>query len=137
MTNPKIIRKISLAVFKDKKLLVGRSEDQQEVFYAVGGTVEEGESDIECLLREIKEELAAEIDKDSIEFLEEFEDIAHGRENTFVNIRMYTGRLLNEPKPSSEVVELAYFDTSVDPKHLSQIAKTKIFPWLKEKGYIN
>lgn len=137
MPKPKIIRKVALSFFRDKKLLMVRSENQQEVFYSLGGTVEAGESDEQCLVREVLEEVGCEVDKASLKFMKEFEDVAHGRKNTLVNIRVYEGDLLGEPQPSSEIVEIAYFDSSVDPKHLSQIAKTKIFPWLKEKGYVN
>lgn len=135
--SPKIIRKVSLAVFKDKKLLVVRSDDQSEVFYSLGGTIEEDESEIDCLAREVKEEISCEVDRSSLEFLAEFEDVAHGRENTLVNIKMYKGNLIGEPEASSEVVEIGYFDSQTDQKHLSEIAIKKIFPWLKDAGYIN
>ncbi len=142
----KTIRKVALAVFKDeinsrgertKKLLQVRSHKQEEVFFTLGGKIEEGESDIECLKREVKEEIDCEIDEPSIKFLTEFEDVAHGKEERLVNIRMYEGKLIGEPKPSSEVVEVGYFDTNSDKKHLSTIAQRTIFPWLKEHGYIS
>jgi len=57
MENQKIIRKVALAVFKDKKLLCVRSRSQEEVFYSLGGKVESGESDMEALRREVQEEI--------------------------------------------------------------------------------
>ncbi len=133
----KIIQKVALAVFKDKKMLQVRSGKQPDVFYTLGGKPEEGESDTEALEREVKEEIDCDIDESSLKFLTEFEDVAHGKEDTLVRIRMYEGKLVGTPKPSSEVVEVGYFDTNSDKKNLSVIAQRTIFPWLKSHGFIN
>lgn len=132
----KIIKKVALAVFKDKKLLQVRSYKQKEVFFTLGGKMEEGESEIECLKREVKEEIGCKIDEKTLKFLTEFEDVAHGKD-ALVNIRMYEGKLIGDPKPISEVVEIGYFDYGSDKRHLSEIAQRTIFPWLKMNGYIN
>jgi len=131
------IKKVALAVFKDEKILQVRTNKQPDVFYTLGGKIEEGESEVDCLKREVREEIGCEIDENSIKFLTEFEDIAHGKGETMLNIKMYEGKLTGEPKPSSEVVEIGYFDTKSDKKHLSLIAQRTIFPWLKEHGFIN
>ncbi len=132
----KTIRKVALAVFKEKKLLQVRSKSQESVFFTLGGKIEKGESDIDCLKREVREEIGCGIDESSVMFLTEFEDIAHDKGGALVNIRMYGGKLVGDPKPSSEVVEIGYFDTRSDKKHLSTIAQRTIFPWLKKQGYI-
>lgn len=128
---------MALAVFKDKKLLQVRSSKQKQVFYTLGGKVEEGESEIDCLKREVKEEIGCDINESSLRFLHEFEDVAHGKKDCLVNIRMYQGELIGKPKPTSEVVEIGYFDSRSDKRHLSEIAQRKIFPWLKEHRFIN
>lgn len=132
-----VIKKVALAVFKDKKLLQVRTKSQERVFYTLGGKIEEGESDIDCLKREVREEIGCNIDESSLKFLAEFEDVAHGKGGALVNIRMYEGNLIDEPKPGSEVVEIGYFDTNSDKKYLSTISQRTIFPWLKEHGYIS
>ncbi len=132
---PVIIRKVSLAVFKDKKLLCVRSFGK-EVFYCLGGKVEGGETDQDALKREIKEEVGCEME-DDIKLLETFEDWADGRENTKVQIKLYEGKLFGEPKPSSEIEEIDYFDSKTDSNKLSAIAINQMFPWLKENGYIS
>lgn len=133
----KIIKKIALAVFKNKKMLQVRTKKNAQVFYTLGGKPEMGESDLECLKREVGEEIGCSIDESSIKFLTEFEDVAHGKGNALVNIRMYGGKLIGEPKPSSEVAEIGWFDTTSDKKHLSIIAQRTIFPWLKKHRLIN
>lgn len=132
----KLIKKAALAVFKDKKILQVRTDKQPEVFYTLGGKYEEGEDDIACIKREVKEELGCEIDESSLKFLSEFEDEAHGGQ-AMLNLKMYEGELIGDPKPSSEIVEIGWFDTNSDPKKLSVIAKRTILPWLKKHGYIN
>lgn len=133
----KIIKKVALGVFKEGKMLQVRSKKHPEVFFTLGGKLEEGESEIDALKREVKEEVGCEIDESSLKFLKEFEDVAHGKDEATVNIRMYEGKLIGEPKPSSEIAEIGYFDTNSDKKNLSTIAQRTIFPWLKKHGYVN
>ncbi len=133
---PRVIRKVALAYFKDKKLIVGRDNKNAEVFVAIGGKVEEGESDIDCLKREVKEEIYTELDPASVKFLHEFNGPAHGKPDAVLNIRFYEGQIIGQPKPTQEIVEIDYFDSHTDPKHLSEISRTQVFPWLKDHGYI-
>jgi len=134
---PRIIRKAALAFFRDKKVLMARDYNNQEAFYSPGGGIEAGETPLECVQRETKEELGVDLDMDSVVFLEEFEAAAHGKPGARVNIKLFTGKLKGEPKPTDEIVELRYFDSTVDPKHLTPISIEEIFPWLKTHGYIN
>jgi 8-oxo-dGTP pyrophosphatase MutT (NUDIX family) len=136
MSGVKIISKVALAVFRNKKLLCVRSHKNAEVFYCLGGTVEESESDEEALRREVREEVGCEMG-DKVELLETFDDWAHGRENTKVQIKLYQAELIGEPKPSAEIAEIEYLDSQTDPKKLSAIAIHQMFPWLKETGFIN
>lgn len=131
-----MIQKVALAVFKDKKLLMVRSK-KHKVFFSLGGKIEGSESDLECLKREVREEVRCRIDESSIKFLVELNDVAHGRKDSILNMRLYEGRLIGNPKPSSEIAEIAYFDTTVDKKYLSTFAQRTLLPWLKRYGYIN
>ncbi len=132
------IRKVGIAIFKDKKILMARSAKNPEVFYVPGGKFEKDESDIECLKRECLEELSTTIKDDTIKFLHEFKDQAYGKEKGVLFVmRLYSVEVEGEPAPQSEIAELQYFDSSVDKKHLSETGLMKIFPWLKENGYIN
>lgn len=130
----KVIKKVGAAFFKDDKVLMTRSHGI-DVLYVPGGKSQERESEIECLIREIMEELSVVIDKSTIKFLEEFQDEAYGKVDTDVNIRLYTAELLGEPQASSEVAEIIYADSEIDPSRLAPIDK-QILPWLKKKGYI-
>jgi 8-oxo-dGTP diphosphatase len=130
------IQKIALAVFKNKKVMMLRSARNNEVFYTLGGKVEPAEADIDCIKREVKEEINCEIDSKSITFLHEFQAPAHGKENVMLHLRLYKGTIIGEPSPTNEIAQIEYFDSSVNPKHLTQTGK-EIFQWLKEKEYID
>ena len=136
MDTPVIIRKIALAHIKDRKVIMVRSAKNDEVFYMLGGKLENDESEIECLRREVKEEISASIITNSLKFLHEFEGSAHGKENTTVNINLYTGEIIGEPMASNEIAEVQYFDASVDRKHLG-VVSIQILDWLREHDYIN
>jgi len=135
MTPPHIIRKTALAVFHDNKMLMVRTHKHELAFFTLGGKIEPGESEIDSLHREVLEESGAKILPDTIKFLKEFEAPAFGKENTLVNIKLYTGELDREPIPSSEIEEIRYFDSSADPKHLTAIT-IEMFEWLKAEGHI-
>ena len=135
MSTPKIIYKTALAVFKGNKMIMVRSAKKPEVFYTLGGKIDTGETGVECLHREIKEEVDTEIKEGSLRFLKKFEAPAHGKENTIVSIELYTGELVGEPRPSREIAEIQYFNTATDKKHLTPLT-IEIFGWLKGEGYI-
>ena len=136
MSDQTIIYKTALAVFKDRKMIMVRTTKNKHVFYTLGGKIEKGEDGIDCLHREVKEEAGATIKEGSLKLLRQFEAPAYGRENTLVNIELYQGELEEEPTPSSEVVEIRYFDSTVNPKHLTEIT-FEMFKWLKANDYIN
>lgn len=129
------IKKVALAYFKKGKMLQVRSKSQALIFYTLGGKYEAGEDDYACLKREVKEEINCEVDEKTLKFLKEFEGENDG--GGLLSIRLYTGKLIGEPKASSEIAEIGYFDSNSNPENLSIIAKTTIFPWLKMHSYIN
>ena len=112
-----------------------RTKRHQNAFFTLGGKIEEGETGIEALHREVSEEVASRIKEGTLRFLKEFEAPAFGKENTLVNIKLYHGELASEPLPSSEIEEIRFFDTTADPKHLTAIT-IDMFNWLKERDYI-
>lgn len=114
-----IIKIICLAVIKERKLLVVRHHKNKEVFYQLGGKPKDNETDTECLIREVKEEINANIQKDTLKFLHEFKNEAFDKKNTRVNIRLYKANIKHEPQPSSEIAEIKYFDSTIEKRYLT------------------
>ena len=137
MSDKTIIKKIAFAIFKESKILMVRGYKDIDIFKFLGGKPEGNESDLDCLKREDNEEINIDVKEDSISFLNEFENFAYNKPDTKVRIYLYTGEIIGDPIPSSEIVEIKYCDTNsnIDPRNENPIAKD-IFGWLKTQGYI-
>lgn len=131
------IRKCALLLVENKKLLLSREFDETR-FLTVGGSFEDGETDLQCLQRELLEEVGTKARESTLEFLGEFA-YTDGPERT-VHIRAYSGELEKEPTPSGEVEELRWFDRkeleSTPAEILSEITKRKILPFLIERNLV-
>ena len=133
--------KIGLLILNDDqtKFLVcepGEKYEEKTVtqFLMPGGQLEE-DSDEECLKREIKEELDCNIDLKSIEFIKTYDGPAAfpGRD---VMIKLYKGKILGKPKPSSEIGALHWVsEKDLDNPRLSPITNI-ILKDLIKKGII-
>lgn len=106
----KTIDKLAWIYIKDRKLLGTRSYGK-EAYYIPGGKREQGESDHQALLREIKEELTLDLIPQTIKYLGTFKAQAHGKpEGVMVQMTCYTGDSKGTMKPSAEVEELYWLE---------------------------
>lgn len=130
-----MIDKIVWIYIKDKKVLCTLSKGKN-TYYSPGGKREEGETDEETLIREVKEELSVDIKKDTIQYYGTFEAQADGKEEGVI-VKMtcylaeYEGRLM----PSSEIEKFDWLDTN-DMDKISLAGKL-IFEDLKKQGLID
>ena len=98
-----------------------------------GGKHEESTVE-ECLKTEIKEELDCELDMSSIEYINEYLDVAASSPDRDVSIRLYKGKLLGDPVPSSEIGALHWIGKEdKENDKVSPIIKNKIIPDLINK----
>jgi 8-oxo-dGTP pyrophosphatase MutT (NUDIX family) len=129
------IDKLALIEIQDRKILMVRSKGK-DTWYIPGGKRDEGESDEEALIREIKEELGADLLPDTISFYAEYEAQAHGKEvGVMVRAKCYTAKYLGDFQASSEIEEFAWFDYS-KKEIVGDLAKL-IFEDLKLKDLID
>jgi 8-oxo-dGTP diphosphatase len=129
------IYKIGAAIIKNDKILVVK-EAGWEKYGLPGGTIKKNEEVFDCLEREIKEELNADVKRDSLEYLGVFEDAAMNEPDTLVQIKVYRAELESGPSKTSEVEDMFWFGKDDDFEKLGPIDKNKILPALIKKGLI-
>ena len=126
-----VIDKVAFLYLQDGKILSTRSKGKDK-YYIPGGKREAGESDIETLVREVKEELSVDIIESSAKFYGVFEAQAHGKaEGVIVKMTCYTAEYTGELKADSEIAEIVWL-TMADIESVSPVDKI-IFADLHEK----
>ena len=129
-----VIDKVAYIYIKDGKILSTRSKGKDK-YYIPGGKREENETDIQTLVREIKEELSVDIIEDSARFYGVFDAQAHGKaEGTLVKMTCYTADFIGQLQADSEIAEIVWLTTE-DIDNVSPVDKL-IFTDLKEKGLL-
>jgi 8-oxo-dGTP diphosphatase len=133
MTN--IVDKVAWIHIVDRRVLSTRSQGK-DTYYFPGGKREAGESDQECLVREVREELEVELIAESLEYLGVFEAQAHGKSaGVLVRMPCYASQYRGALSPASEIAEMAWL-TFAD-RHKSSPVDQLIFAWLKERDLID
>ncbi|MBI3577530.1 NUDIX domain-containing protein [Candidatus Gottesmanbacteria bacterium] len=128
------IDKLAFIDIQDNRVLSTLSKGK-DTWYIPGGKREEGETDKEALIREVKEELSVDLIPNSIVHYGTFEAQAHGKpEGTIVRMTCYTGKYNGQLIPAAEVGEFRYVDYSWKDK--SSPVDKLIFDDLKAKALI-
>ena len=129
-----VIDKVAFLYLKDGKILSTRSKGKDK-YYIPGGKREAGETDIETLVREVKEELSVDIIESSAKLYGVFEAQAHGKaEGVIVKMTCYTAEFAGGLKADSEIAEIVWL-TTADIEAVSPVDKL-IFADLKQKGLL-
>ena len=129
-----IIDKLAWIHLVDQRILSTRSKGK-EVYYIPGGKREKGESDVQALLREIKEELTVDLETSSLSSLGIFEAQADGEApGILVRMTCYTATYTGSLQAASEIEELVWLSYQ-DMDKVAPVDKL-IFTMLKEKGLL-
>ena len=129
-----VIDKVAFLYLQDGKILSTRSKGKDK-YYIPGGKREAGETDIETLVREVKEELSVNIVESSAKYYGVFEAQAHGKaEGVIVKMTCYTAEYSGELKADSEIAEIVWL-TMENIGAVSPVDKL-IMADLHEKGLL-
>lgn len=131
----KVIDKLAWLEIQNGKVLSTRSKGRTK-YYIPGGKREAGESDLEALTREIREELSIDLIEDTIRFAGLFQAQADSHaEGVQVKMTCYEGGFKGTISPSGEIEEVVWL-TYKDRELISPVDQL-IFDWLKERNLIN
>ncbi|MGB5444344.1 MAG: NUDIX domain-containing protein [Psychromonas sp.] len=130
----KEIDKLAWLYIREGKLLSARSKNKA-LFYLPGGKREEGESDEQALVREIKEEISVDLMPGSIKYAQTFTAQADGKSNdTFVKLTCYFADFNGELLPDAEIEEIDFI--GYENKFLCSLGSIKVMDWLKLQNLI-
>jgi 8-oxo-dGTP pyrophosphatase MutT (NUDIX family) len=130
----KIIDKLAWIEIKDQSILLTKSFGKDK-YYIPGGKRENGESDEQALVREIKEELSVDLKSDTLEFVGIFQAQAHGQPiGTIVQMTCYMADFTGELKVDNEIEDIKWLNYA-DKDKIAEVDKL-IFDYLKEKGVL-
>ncbi|GLY16472.1 NUDIX domain-containing protein [Kineosporia rhizophila] len=108
----------------------------KSVYYLPGGKREPGESDVQTLVREVREELSVDIVVASAVHLKTFQAQAHGRpDGEIVQMTCYTAGYEGDLKPDNEIAELVWFGYA--DRHRVSPVDQLIFDHLHERGVLH
>lgn len=129
------IDKLAFIEIRGRKILVTLSKGK-DIWYIPGGKREAGESDVQALEREVKEELSVVIDMQSVKPYGVFTAQAHGKPvGVMVRMSCYTGSYIGHLKAGAEIEKYDYF--SYSQMGLCSEVDKLIFEDLKQKGLID
>lgn len=128
------IDKLAFIEIRNKKLLVTLSKGK-DTWYIPGGKREGDETDQQALVREVKEELAVDLQPGSLKLYGVFEAQAHGKPvGTIVRMTCYMGKYSGQLSPAAEIEKLDFFGH--DQKHLCSMVDHLIFDDLFRRNLI-
>ncbi|GAA3938791.1 NUDIX domain-containing protein [Hymenobacter algoricola] len=128
------IDKIAWLHLSAGRLLSTRSFGKDR-YYIPGGKREAGETDVQTLLREIKEELTVDLDPASLRYAGTFEAQAHGHPTgLLVRMTCYYAHYQGTLQPAAEIEQLVWLTYRHRPE-VSPVDQL-IFDWLRAQALL-
>ena len=129
------IDKLAFIFIQNRQILMTLSKGK-DTFYIPGGKREQGETDEEALMREVKEELTVDLIPESIVHYGTFEAQAHGKaEGVIVRMACYEAQFTGTLQPSAEIESIDYY-TFTQRESVGPVDQL-IFDDLKRKDLID
>jgi DNA polymerase III epsilon subunit-like protein/8-oxo-dGTP pyrophosphatase MutT (NUDIX family) len=103
-------------------------------FMQAGGKIEQGESALDALSRELREEIGHELDLDRTEYLGSFRAIAANEPDTVIRAEVFALAVSQDFAPSGEIEELLWLESGdVSGIDLAPLTRDTILPLWAER----
>ncbi len=124
-----MIDKVGAIILKNGKILVERKNNNKEECIIPGGKREKGESDLETLRRELKEELS--VDLIEAHYIDSYNDVACFS-NKPICVKTYLVKIEGEIICNNEIKEALWIDRNYKDKKikLGSILEKYVIPYL-------
>lgn len=132
----KTIHKIAAMVILDNKFIMVRKFGK-DTWTSLGGRIEEGETESECLLREIKEEVNC--NAKILRKLGDFEDKA-AFDDAIIRLSVYLAYLIGDPEIiDNELEEFAFIGKNWEEEgiKLTKIMTEQVIPYMIREKLLN
>lgn len=132
------IHKAAGILLKDKKLLVEKSENK-DFFIAPGGSIEQGETSQQTLVRELREEFRIKVAEEDLEEFGTFTADAAGQPGRVVEMKVFMVKnWIGEPTPDHEVERILWIDSNIPSDiKVGSIFEHEVIPRLKKLNLIS
>nr|WP_284255556.1 NUDIX domain-containing protein [Pseudolysinimonas kribbensis] len=104
-----------------------------ELFMQAGGKVEPGESALEALTRELREELELELDADQAEYLGIFRAPAAHESDTIVSAAVFAVAAADGLQPHGEIEELRWITSLDTDLPLAPLTRDELLPLWEQR----
>lgn len=105
-----VIRIVAAVVLDDRNHVLVVRKRGTTAFMQPGGKIEPGETPVQALRREIREELGAGVVEESIRSLGHYDAAAANEPGHRVAADLFLVSLDDRPQPGAEIVEMAWVD---------------------------
>lgn len=118
MHSPNLVKIAGLPIDEQGRVLIVKWKNKP-IWFSLGGILEEGETEEECLVREIREELSVDVAGDIKHFCDTPIETAAGRKDTTIIIKFYIVRLPNKLQVDDDEIEAYKWLSKAEYKKLS------------------
>lgn len=131
------LRTAGLVAVKDGQLLLAYSRNKQ-AWYLPGGKADPGETSVEALVREIREELNTDLDPARLQLFCRIQAPAFGEApHVWIDQDCFLYELDHPIIPGNEIEAIAYFSPAAYAREPHQVIGTlQVFEKLRENGLV-
>lgn len=130
---PRITVSAIAFVRPDGRVLTVRKRGTQR-WMLPGGKPEAGEEPIDTAVREVREELGIEIDRDDLTLLGVFDSHAANEVGHALRATVYTTAAEVSPQPQAEIEDLRWVDPGAPDEAEAPLNRDIVFPLLARRG---